>query len=110
VASVTVAANPRCAGLTNVERLVLTAGQTRTTRSGLAVTFRGTSHDNFGDGQFAINLQLNFRRGDEQAARMPSALAPSRFKPLLGHCWKLVESRRQQAVIDVAPLAATRPR
>ena len=100
-----VAVHPQCAGLSKLERLELAPGQTKETTSGLAVTFRGSSHDSYGDGRFEVWLQLDFRRGDEQVARRPSALAPGRLEPLLGHCWKLVESPAGRVVIEVALMA-----
>ena len=79
------------------------------TASGLEVTFRGTSHDDFGDGRFDETAAFHFRRGPAETDRMPSVLAPRALEEVLGHCWRYVRVERDEATIELAPAVATAP-
>ncbi len=94
-----------CAPASRPERLVIAAGRTVSTRSGLEITFRGTSHDDFDDGRFDVTAALHFRRGADETDRLPSTLAAHPTDEVLDHCWHLVTATDTAATVDVAPRA-----
>lgn len=97
---------PCAAAAGRAERLELKAGEARTTKSGLTVTFHGTSHDSYADGTTDLLVSLSFSRGGQKATRLPSGLARQlSFEPLLGHCWRLADGGGDRVIIEIAPLA-----
>ncbi len=99
----TATATATCTPASPPERLVIAAGRTVSTRSGLEITFRGTSHDDFDDGRFDVTAALHFRRGPDETDRLPSTLAAHPTDEVLGHCWHLVTATDTAATLDVAP-------
>jgi len=83
--------------------------------TGLEITFKGSSHDNYGPGGFDLLLSLSFRRGEQKQTRLPS-FRDRRTHQVLGHCYRIVDAAPPVIVLDVSlldpspPASATRQR
>jgi hypothetical protein len=82
--------DPACDTNASALTVALVAGQTIETATGVAVTFVGTGHDDFGDGRFDDWVSLQFRRDGSVEDRMVSLHAPPRAERLFYGCWKLI--------------------
>lgn len=91
-----------CSPASPLARLVLPTGRSVSTASGLEITFRGASHDDFEGGKFDESASFHFRRGADQTDRTPSVLAPDGLEEVLGHCWRSVGVTPDEATIELA--------
>ncbi len=89
--------------------LDIPVGGRRTSPSGLSVQYQGTSHDQYDDGRFEVLAHLVFRRGNDEAQRMPSALSPPTSSQILGHCVRLLAARDTSALVQLAPMPPSPP-
>lgn len=97
---------PACELGATPEIVHVDVGRTVTSRSGVAVTFVGISHDDYDDGRFEVLATLRFTRGTVHETRMVSVLAPESAQDVVGHCWRLVRANDQSAEVALSALAA----
>jgi len=104
------ALSARCAnGQDTAERVEVALHGTVRTRSNIAVTFAGVTHDSYDDGSTDTLLHLVFHGVDDSGALTPSALTwmPSAFaRPEwiyleVDRCVRVVEVGARRVVLDV---------
>lgn len=92
-----------CSEVGATERLEIEAGSWFTSATGLWIRFEGASHDSFEGGGTDLSLELALWVQGERSERwMPSALAPPRWTPILGHCVRIAEASSTRAIFEVA--------
>jgi hypothetical protein len=79
------------------ERVDVARGQTAFAPTGLAITFLGASHDNYGD----TLLSLRFHSGGSEA-RVVGSKFVTHPVVTLGHAWRVVASADANITIEVA--------
>jgi hypothetical protein len=89
----------------DVEILDVLVSRSAIASNGLEVAFDGITRDEYVDGRFEVLASFRFRRGAEQARRMPSVLAPDAADEVLGSCWRLVQADDRSATIEIARAA-----
>jgi hypothetical protein len=107
----------RCRRGPTPERVEVELGRTVITKSGVAVTFRTTSHDNYDDGRTDLLLHLVFQGVSEDGKLTPSALSwlPSAFaKPVwtylhVNRCVRVVEPGERRVVLELFTPGSTEP-
>lgn len=91
------------------ERVEVLVGKTAIARSGVAVTFRGALHDNFGNDRTDLIVHLIFQGVLDDGSLTPSALTwmPSAFaKPEWTHlavnrCARVIEADESRVVLEL---------
>ncbi len=96
-------ARPACTIATPAVRMRVNAGQILPTGTGLEVGHEGWSHDNYGPAGTDSNVSLVFRRGPDEERRLLSTRdhAP---RPVLGHCFRLVDAGPGAALLEIGAL------
>jgi len=79
------------------ERVDVSRNQTAFAPTGLAVTFLGATHDNYGD----MLLSLRFHSGGSEARVIGSKFVTHPVVTL-GHAWRVVASSDDKITIEVA--------
>lgn len=93
-----------CAVPTDAATLEVAVGSSKTSPDGLRVDYAGTTRDHYADGRFDAFATLRFRRGAQEEPWLPSVLAPSPARVILGHCIALRHADDRRAVLQVAAL------
>lgn len=99
----------RCQDGPTPERIEVAIGGTTITNSGIAVTYKTTSHDNYDDGRTDQLLHLVFQGVTEDGKLTPSALSwlPSAFaKPewtylAVNRCVRVIEPGERRVVLEL---------
>ena len=94
-----------CEQPSEIERVELEASDSKELASGLELRFVGSSWDHYEDGSFDQLAEFRFRLGEQNTSEIISALAPNdppSFRPVLGHCWRLVGLSESGAIVEVA--------
>ena len=79
------------------ERVDVARGQTAFAPTGLAITFLGATHDNYGD----VLLSLRFHSGGSEA-RVVGSKFVTHSVVTLGHAWRVVASADDKITAEVA--------
>lgn len=93
-----------CALPADAATLEVAVGGSKTSPDGLRVDYAGTTRDHYADGRFDAFATLRFRRGAQEEPWLPSVLAPSPARVILGHCIALRHADDRRAVLQVAAL------
>jgi hypothetical protein len=102
-------AEDRCAAATASERVEVALGATVVAPSGIAVTYRGSSHDSYDDGRSDVLLELVFQGVLEDGTLSPSALtwmpsalaAPEWHYLPVGRCARVAQAGDQRVVVEL---------
>ncbi len=84
--------------------LEVAAFGSKTSPGGLRVDYAGTTRDHYADGRFDAFATLRFRRGTQDDTWLPSVLAPSQARVILGHRVALRSADDRRAVLQIAAL------